>query len=89
MGLTDFTGGDLTGAGNPDSGIDVLNTVAMVGSAHLFVGVFGWLVTGALRFRGARSLGDTWGGHTLEWTTETVDVTSESPLLDTTVEVGA
>ena len=87
MGLTDFTGGDLTGAGNPDSGIDVLNTVAMVGSAHLFVGVFGWLVTGALRFRGARSLGDTWGGHTLEWATETVDVTSESPLLDAAVEV--
>jgi cytochrome c oxidase subunit 1 len=89
MGLTDFTGGDLGGAGNPESGVDVLNTVALVGSAHLLVGALGWLVTGVLRLRGARSLADPWGGHTLEWSTSPVEVTSESPLLDATVEAGA
>ena len=89
MGLADFTGGDLSGAGYPGSGVNVLNTVAFVGSVHLLIGALGWLVTGVVRFKGARSLGDTWGGHTLEWTTETVEVTSESPLLDAAVEVGA
>ncbi|MDP6876956.1 MAG: hypothetical protein QF521_25970, partial [Alphaproteobacteria bacterium] len=89
MGLADFTGGDRGGAGNPEAGVDVLNTVALVGSAHLLVGALGWLVTGVLRLRGARSLADPWGAHTLEWSTSSVKVTSESPLLDAAVEVGA
>ena len=38
MGLADFTGGDLSGAGNTGSGVDVLNTVALVLVARVTVG---------------------------------------------------
>ncbi len=89
MGLADFTGGTWAAAGSPDRGVEALNAVAMVGWLVLLVGTLGWVVTGLLRMKGDRALPDTWGGHTLEWSTGPVEVTSDRPLLDAMAEAGS
>ncbi len=44
----DFTGVDLATAGNPDSGVDGLNLVSMVGSVVLLAGLALWMLVGSL-----------------------------------------
>ncbi len=44
----DFTGVDLATAGNPDSGVDGLNLVSLVGSLALLGGLAIWMLTGSL-----------------------------------------
>ncbi|MBC8195665.1 MAG: cbb3-type cytochrome c oxidase subunit I [Acidimicrobiia bacterium] len=89
LGMNDFTAGDAIGAGSPGSVVDIFNVVAVVGAALLLVGVMGWGLTGLRRLRGAEAPADPWGGHTLEWATGPVEVTSDSPLLDVIAEVGS
>ena len=89
MGLSDFTGADLAAAGDPGGAVGALNAVAVVGSLLLLLGAVGWIATGVRRMKGAEASPDPWGGHTLEWATGPVEVTSERPLLDAMAEVGA
>ena len=91
MGQNDFTGASLAAAGSPDSGVDALNVVALVGSVLLLVGALGWFANGIRRLTGAAAPADPWGGHTLEWAADasTVEVTSERPLLDAFEHAGS
>jgi heme/copper-type cytochrome/quinol oxidase subunit 1 len=91
MGQNDFTGASLAAAGSPDSGVDALNVVALVGSVLLLVGALGWFANGIRRLTGAAAPADPWGGHTLEWAADasTVEVTSERPLLDALEHAGS
>ena len=84
MGQNDFTGASVAAAGSPDSGVDALNLVALVGTVLLLVGAIGWFANGIRRLTGVAAPADPWGGHTLEWAADpsSVEVTSERPLLD-------
>ena len=84
MGQNDFTGASVAAAGSPDSGVDALNLVALVGAVLLLAGAIGWFANGIRRLTGVAAPADPWGGHTLEWTADpsSVEVTSERPLLD-------
>jgi len=83
-GQNDFTGASVAAAGSPDSGVDTLNLVALVGSVLLLVGALGWFANGIRRLTGGAAPSDPWGGHTLEWAADpsAVEVASERPLLD-------
>jgi heme/copper-type cytochrome/quinol oxidase subunit 1 len=83
-GQNDFTGASVAAAGSPDSGVDTLNLVALVGSVLLLVGALGWFANGIRRLTGVAAPSDPWGGHTLEWAADpsAVEVASERPLLD-------
>ena len=71
-------------------GFDWMNLLSSVGAALLGASTLPFLWNAWRSWRHGEPAGDDpWGGHTLEWTTETVEVTSESPLLDAAVEGGA
>ena len=80
--MNDFFGIDEVTAGSPDGGVEVLNAVAAFGSLLLLAGVLAWSLVGWRRLQGPEAPADPWGGHTLEWATSPVSVTSERPLLD-------
>ncbi|MEC9394460.1 MAG: hypothetical protein VYA89_01285, partial [Actinomycetota bacterium] len=48
MDQADFTGVDLATAGNPDSAVDGLNLVSMIGSFALLAGLALWILNGSL-----------------------------------------
>ncbi|MEE2768071.1 MAG: cbb3-type cytochrome c oxidase subunit I [Actinomycetota bacterium] len=82
LGLNDFFGVDEVAAGSPDGGVEAVNAVAAFGSLLLLAGVLVWALVGWRRLQGPEAPADPWGGHTLEWATSPVSVTSERPLLD-------
>ena len=91
LGQADFTGASVAAAGSPDSGVDGLNAVALVGVVLVLVGALGWFANGIKRLTGVPAPADPWGGHTLEWADDpsSVEVTSERPLLDARQTEGA
>ena len=91
LGQADFTGASVAAAGSPDSGVDGLNVVALVGVVLVLVGALGWFANGIKRLTGVPAPADPWGGHTLEWADDplSVEVTSERPLLDARQTEGA
>ena len=80
--MNDFFGIDEIAAGSPDGGVEALNAVAAFGSLLFLAGVLVWALVGWRRLQGPEADPDPWGGHTLEWATSPVSVTSERPLLD-------
>tara|TARA_B100000929_G_scaffold43569_1_gene30997 strand:- start:533 stop:1417 length:885 start_codon:yes stop_codon:yes gene_type:complete len=54
LGQSDFTGVDLATAGYPDSGVDGLNLVSMVGSLALVGGLVAWQASGILHLTAAK-----------------------------------
>ena len=51
----DFTGVTTAAAGNPDSGVDALNLVSMLGSLAVVAGLAVWMIAGALHMATAQS----------------------------------
>ena len=85
LGMNDFPGADEVTAGSPGSGVGALNAVAAVGALTLLAGALAGALVAWRRLRGPEAPADPWGGHTLEWATSPVVVSSERPLLDATV----
>ena len=84
LGMNDFPGADKFTAGAPGSGTGVLNAIAMVGALALLVGALAGALVAWRRLRGPEAPADPWYGHTLEWATSPLVVSSERPLLDAT-----
>ena len=84
LGMNDFSGADEVTAGAPGAGAGVLNATSLVGALALLVGALAWALVAWRRLRGPEAPVDPWGGHTLEWATSPLIVSSERPLLDAT-----
>ena len=55
---TDFTGVTLASAGNPNSGVDALNLVSMIGSLAVVGGLVLWMLAGGLVTAANRTAGN-------------------------------
>ena len=88
LGLNEFVGVNLVTAGSPNSVVQVFNTASAFGALLILGGLLLCLIVGIRRFRGPESKIDPWGGHTLEWTEDKIEVHSERPLLDISEKVG-
>ena len=84
LGMNDFPGADEVTAGSPGSGVGALNAVAAVGALTILAGALAGALVAWRRLGGPAAPADPWGGHTLEWATSPVVVSSERPLLDAT-----
>ncbi|MDP6288106.1 MAG: hypothetical protein QF548_09575, partial [Acidimicrobiales bacterium] len=51
----DFTGVTISAAGHPNSGVDALNLVSMLGSLAVVAGLAVWMIAGALHMATAQS----------------------------------